>query len=401
MDEEYKVNESSSYESKRIYGIDYLRAFNILGTVIYHSCLAYSPAIQERISSDFRAQMPLIDYATQFSFMDVLIVLRSTYSMQLMFLISGLFSWISLSKRGELHYILGRLRRLGLPFLVGIFILIPLAFYPGYLIETENASALLRFFRSYLIQGPYYGLHFWFLWLLVGFDFIITIAHFILRPFQIKPLQVRLGMILVGCTLLIGIMINKHLAKSFGSYNWVHIYGPFDLQLDGLPVYFSYFLCGCLLGNIGLDKLTECLKPKKYQLFLVLSSIAVIDIILNAVYLQGCLRSDVAFDQTLNTIYHCTTLLTIFLLLIIFYLSFPACHPILNNLQHNSFTIYVVHFTVVAWLQFAMIKNNIASIDKPVLVASFAIPICWLVADLLHRLLRQIKCIFTAVPELF
>ena len=391
MDEECTDNQSSSNESKRIYGIDYLRAFNILGTVIVHSCLAYSPAIQERLSSGMRGEIPLIDYATKFTFMDILIVLRSTYSMQLMFLISGLFSWISLSKRGEFNYIIERLKRLGLPFLAGIFILLPLAYYPGYLLEREHPSSFLLFLKSYLLQGPYHGLHLWFLWLLVGFDFVITVTHYLLRPFKIKQLQLKMGLLLICLSLLIGILINKLLAQTFGPYNWIHIYGPFDLHLDVLPLYFSYFVCGCLLGNVGLNKLIECFKPRGHHLFLGLSLIAGVDIILNAIYLQGCLRSDASFSQNLNTIFNCITLLTIVLLLIIFYLLFPTSQAVLGNLQRNSFAIYIVHYTIVTWLQFGMIKLDILSLDKPFLVVFLAIPISWLAADLWRRLLKQVN----------
>jgi len=394
---ECKVNETNSNESKRIYAIDYLRAFNILGTVVFHSCLAYSPAIQERLSSGLKAQMPLIDYTTQFPFMDILLVVRSTYSMQLMFLISGLFSWSSLSKRGEFRYVIERLKRLALPFLVGILAIIPLAYYPRTLLEGEYDPTLLEFFKSYLWHGPYQGLHLWFLWLLVAFDFIIAFAHFSLRPFHIKRLSVKLGLLLVGLTLVIGMLMNQRLAQSFGPYNWVHIYGPFDMQLDSLPLYLSHFICGCLLGNIGLDKVIQFFNPNRYKVIVSLLIISALDLALNAMYLHGCLQSDGSFDQNLNLIFNSITMLSIVLLLIVFYSLFSTGNPILNNLQASSFSIYIVHYTVVAWLQFAMISYDVPSIDKPLLVVLFAIPICWLSANLWNRLIAKLRNSFSAI----
>lgn len=394
---ECNVNITNSNESKRIYAIDYLRAFNILGTVVFHSCLAYSPAMQERLSSGLKAQMPLIDYTTQFPFIDILIVVRSTYSMQLMFLISGLFSWSSLSKRGEFQYLIGRLKRLALPFLVGILAIIPLAYYPRTLLEGEYTPTLLEFFKSYLWHGPYHGLHLWFLWLLAAFDFIIAFAHFSLRPFQITRLSVKLGLLLVGLTLIIGMLMNQRLAQNFGPYNWVHIYGPFDIQLDSLPIYLSYFICGCLLGNIGLDKVIQFFNPNRYKVVISFLIISAIDLALNALYLRGSLKSDASFDQNLNLIFNSITMLSIVLLIIIFYSLFSTGKPILNNLQGSSFSIYIIHYTVVTWLQFAMISYDVPSIDKPLLVVLFAIPICWLSANLWNRLLRKLKNSYSAI----
>src|SRR5215469_3586802 len=52
--------------------------------------------------------------------------------MQLMFFLSGLFVWPSLVRRGWGTFLVRRVLRLGVPFLVGTYILMPLAFYPVY-----------------------------------------------------------------------------------------------------------------------------------------------------------------------------------------------------------------------------------------------------------------------------
>jgi fucose 4-O-acetylase-like acetyltransferase len=50
-----------------------------------------------------------------------------------MFLISGLFVRESLTRRGAADYLANRAWRLGVPYLVSIFVLMPLAYYPTFL----------------------------------------------------------------------------------------------------------------------------------------------------------------------------------------------------------------------------------------------------------------------------
>ncbi len=53
--------------------------------------------------------------------------------MSLMFLLSGLFVWPSLQRKRGWGFVRDRLRRLGLPYVFGVLVLIPIAVYPAYL----------------------------------------------------------------------------------------------------------------------------------------------------------------------------------------------------------------------------------------------------------------------------
>jgi acyltransferase-like protein len=56
--------------------------------------------------------------------------------MQLMFFLSGLFVWPKLQQKGWRAFLLYRMARLGIPFLLGTYLLIPLALYPVYRVSA-------------------------------------------------------------------------------------------------------------------------------------------------------------------------------------------------------------------------------------------------------------------------
>ena len=60
---------------------------------------------------------------------DMIVLATDSFFMAMFFLLSGLFVWSGLARKGPLHYLLDRLIRLGLPFAICAFTVIPVAYY--------------------------------------------------------------------------------------------------------------------------------------------------------------------------------------------------------------------------------------------------------------------------------
>jgi uncharacterized membrane protein YcfT len=69
---------------------------------------------------------------------DGIVTFNDTFIMAAMFLLSGLFVWPSLQRKGVNDFLRGRLVRLGLPLAIGVIILMPIAYYA---IELRNAGS--------------------------------------------------------------------------------------------------------------------------------------------------------------------------------------------------------------------------------------------------------------------
>jgi hypothetical protein len=100
-----------------------------------------------------------------------------------MFFISGLFVHASLTRRGAANYIASRGFRLGVPFLISIFVLMPIAYYRYYHLQFD----FLQYYAHMVTTGPWSAGSAWFLWVLLLFD-AIAAAIFVLAPRAIAAL---------------------------------------------------------------------------------------------------------------------------------------------------------------------------------------------------------------------
>ena len=100
--------------------------------------------------------------------------------MPLLFFISGIFVWRSLARKGSWKYFGDRLKRLGLPFIIGVLFLIPLAYYPAQLevrLITEKYTSYGVFWLKMVRSGFGTAGPLWFLWLLLAFDCLSTLLY--------------------------------------------------------------------------------------------------------------------------------------------------------------------------------------------------------------------------------
>src|SRR5438270_13425426 len=63
---------------------------------------------------------------------DLVVLFNDSFFMACMFLISGLFVHGSLVRKGAAAFLRDRAWRIGLPFLLSIFVLMPIAYYPSF-----------------------------------------------------------------------------------------------------------------------------------------------------------------------------------------------------------------------------------------------------------------------------
>src|SRR3979490_558906 len=60
---------------------------------------------------------------------DCIVLATDSFFMAMFFFLSGLFGWSSLSRKSPRSFIVDRLFRLGLPFVIAAFTIIPIAYY--------------------------------------------------------------------------------------------------------------------------------------------------------------------------------------------------------------------------------------------------------------------------------
>src|SRR5215472_6065095 len=116
--------------------IGYLRGFLVIMVLAHHSAIAYFLGVPNSLRPLTQIPMlwrafPIVDPNAHSALLTVFVSFNDTFFMALMFFLSGLFVWPSLTRKGTAAFRHDRLKRLGIPFLFAAAIVAPLAYYPS------------------------------------------------------------------------------------------------------------------------------------------------------------------------------------------------------------------------------------------------------------------------------
>ena len=363
----------------RRFELDYLRSFVTVLVLWHHSVLAYTTFAFLNPENPLDTFSPVVDTQRWPGF-DLMVSFNDTFFMALMFFISGLFVWRSLTRKGAQKYMSDRLKRLGIPFVIAVALLIPLAYYPAQLnVElvfggrSNYGDFWLGILRSGL--GPPGPL--WFLWLLLVFDCIVALLFRIIsHPNKMLrgpvPIAIAHPMAFFIGLLVISTVAYLPMVLIFGPFQWIGI-GPFVVQASRVLLYLVYFLAGTIVGAYGIDR--GVLRPSSplarrwwgwmvmglvsYAAFLIISLSATPQLII----------SGVAFT---------ISCLAIVFGVIAFFLRFVK-QPvgILDNLTNNAYGIYIVHYVFVTWLQYWLLSTDLTAVVKGPLVFIGTLILSW------------------------
>ena len=149
------MSQSAAAPDRR-FDIDWLRNLSMLAVFLFH-CARFFDEVPWHVKSD--AVNPLLDALVQF-----LVV----WIMPIFFVLAGQGSFFSLSFRSGRQFLVARTKRLAVPFIMGVFILIPPQVYLERLHWGNFEGTFFQFFPSYF-DGWYafggnfawMGLHLW------------------------------------------------------------------------------------------------------------------------------------------------------------------------------------------------------------------------------------------------
>ena len=381
----------------RMVAFDYLRAFVITLVLFVHAALAYTAAAFIDVENPIASSNPVIDEQRWIGF-DLIVALSETFSMSLLFFVSGIFVWQSLARKGARKYFADRLKRLGLPFVIGVLFLIPLAYYPAQLevgLMTENdisyGVSWLGMVRSgFDTAGPL-----WFLWLLLAFNGLSALLY------KSAPLiggffGDRLNFILIhpaaffGVLLGLSISVYVPMALIFGPLRWIGI-GPFNAQAGRILLYLLYFLTGNAVGGIGIERSvlkTDGTLIKRWWGWVAVGLMSfTVFIMMVAVVApdERTIVSELAFVASGWAIV--SGMMGIFL-------RFAKRRVrILDSLSENAYGIYIVHYIFVTWLQYLLLGSSLVPLVKGIMVFTATLIISWALVATLRQIPAVAKVI--------
>ena len=118
---------------------------------------------------------------------DCVVLATDSFFMAMFFFLSGLFVWPSLGRKAPGTFFRERLLRLGLPFAIAAFTIIPVAYYAISLRQHPDIG-FAAFWWKTITVGPWQSGPVWFLWVLLVFDLAASLLYRI-SPTLLDPIN--------------------------------------------------------------------------------------------------------------------------------------------------------------------------------------------------------------------
>ncbi|HEY1549865.1 MAG TPA: acyltransferase family protein [Kofleriaceae bacterium] len=355
--------------------LGYLRMFVTLMVVAHHAMLAYhpfAPPPTPLLAADWWRAFPIVD-ADRCGAFATIVAFNDNFFMSLMFLVSGLFVWKSLERKGPARFLRDRVLRLGVPFVVSIVALAPLAYYPTYL--QSGGHGIAEFARQYIALAPLPTGPAWFLWVLLAFDVLVAGVFVIATSLPALP---RSPVAAFAIVVALSALAYIPLGREVGEMRWTGI-GPLVLQIGRVAHYALYFAIGVVVGP-RLDRSFVPALARWWFAWVALAAVAFYVAIgwETAAFMGGsAIKADLGFVLT------CAA--SSFGLTAVFVRFASRPIPALDRLRDNAYGIYLLHYAAVSWLQYALLDAVLPAAAKGVVVTLGAIALACMASAILRR----------------
>lgn len=333
---------------KRLYFVDNLRTWMVILVVLQHIALLYN---------------------TLYLFM----MLNQAYFMGLLFLISGYFTPGSFERKGAGTFLKDRLLRFGIPTLVYVFILNPIAGW-GYKMTQSpagNASA------GRFALGPM-----WFAVMLLVFDLGYMAWRTIVknRPERSTPENHQRLTLRAVALFMLTLTATSYLLRIVIPYGMSILGFP---SLDYLAQYLSFFLIGMLAFQRGW---LRSISGSLGQMGFVLAMLATFILLPVALFgLSSAFIGHGSWQSAVFALWDSIFAVGMSLALITFFRRFVSGGKKFGRfLSQHSFTVYIIHVPVIVLLILAMRSIHINQLLKFGLAAVIGVPLCFGVAYLVR-----------------
>jgi hypothetical protein len=375
---ELAQNIESTTGSETSLALKNMRGIVILIVMGFHSALAYLAFLGptafpfDRAPYEWRA-FPIVD-SHRWLGLDVLCASQDVYVMALMFFLSALFTWPSLSRKGTRKFVIDRLLRVGVPFVFALSVIVPLALYPVYRVGAVDPG-VVAYIQHYLALPFWPNGPMWFLWQLLVLTILAAGLHRI-APRTIEFLgrisasaDIHPGRYLVVLTAA-SALAYVPLALIFSPFSWSER-GPFALQLSRPLLDAVFYFAGLGIGAYGFERgllAAKGMLAHRWPVWLALALVFFVSwmgltsLVLNNASAPLVLRAGVDLCFAAACASGCFSMLSLCL-------RFGAVHSrILDQMSKNAFGLYLVHYVFVVWLQYALLGVAVFAVAKAAFV---------------------------------
>jgi fucose 4-O-acetylase-like acetyltransferase len=338
-------------ERNRIYWLDNLRTFMIFLVVVVHAGGVYE-------SSGLWASFWIVDDPSTNNLSGLLFLTVDIFMMPTLFFISGFLAPVSARNKNGWAFLKSKFERLIIPWIVAVLTFIPL--YKIIFLYSRNLPPESWTTYFHWSNGIWSQNWLWFLPVL----FLFHILYLLLSKAKVRIPNISLKGALLG-TLPIGFVYSASM-DILGLRGWAHT-GLLDFQNERLLTYFMAFLLGALCFRLNVFNA----KPKGKTLYIIVNTIAWIPTYVYILFLLypwlnpgSFIVSEIADRMILWFNYQLSLLFLVYLTIETFRRYQDKQGRLRNELNRNSYYVYIVHVIVMGSLALIMLNTPIPSLLK-------------------------------------
>ena len=328
---------------------------------------------------------------------DVVVTATDSFFMAMFFFLSGLFVWPGLRHKSPGSFFRDRLFRLGLPFVIAAFTIIPVAYYALDLELHHTSKSFAEFWWKTVTVGPWPSGPLWFLWVLLTFDLTASLLYRIspnlldpinrlsLRAFD-RPTEFFLFMLAVTAVAYVPASLY------FGLNRWFE-FGPFSMQASRVLLYASYFFIGAGVGAANFDRglLGADGRLAKSGWGWAVAMLTSYGLMWTLIAIKREILGNPGvlphwYQTSYNTLFVVFSAAMMFTILAFFLRFKKGGWSVLDPMQKDAYGIFLVHYAFALWIQYGLFSFDLPAIVKAATGFTFTLAASWA----LTRALRQI-----------
>lgn len=353
--------------------LDRARTFLTLVVLLHHAVIPYT-------------YFGHTDPASWIGF-DIVVLATDSFFMAMFFFLSGLFTWPGIARKAPSVFLRDRLLRLGLPFAIAAFTVIPLAYY-AIALRHDPGLSFTAFWWKTITVGPWPSGPIWFVWVLLAFDLTASLlyrvsAHLVdpgnrvsLRGFE-QPAVFWLLLVVVTTIVYVPALLY------FGGSKWFE-FGPFSVQASRILLYFAYFFIGVSVGAANFDRgilSADGQLPKQRWLW-VIATLIPYCLMWVMIYVKreilGNPDPQPHWYQAIYSTFFVLFSAGILLAILAFFLHQKSPGPnLLDRMQADAYGIFLVHYPIALWIQYALFYYSLPAIVKATIGFVLTVILSW------------------------
>jgi fucose 4-O-acetylase-like acetyltransferase len=370
--------EQDVIKGNRIYFLDNLRTFMIFLVVLCHAGGVYE-------SSGVWSSFWIVDDPSTNNLSGLVFLILDIFMMPTIFFISGFFAPMSLGNRNGREFLKAKFKRLMVPWIIAVLTLIPLykvIFLYSRHLPQENWTTYFHFSNGVISQS-----WLWFLPVL----FLFNILYLLFSRVNIAISNISLKKAVFGA-FLIGFVYSFGMDIS-GLRGWTKI-GLLDFQNERLLIYFMFFLLGALCFGLKIFESNR----KSGIFYHVVNAVNWVPVTIYIFFLLypwfkpgHYIVSEIIHRMILWFSYQVSLFCLVYVMIETFRRYQDKQGKSRNELNRNSYYVYIIHVIVMGGIALLMLDTAIPSLFKYLILTVFTFIACNLIIYFCRKLVSEVK----------